>query len=64
MLAACLSYIWVVLLGEYALYKGINEKFHRTDRCDLSAFQVGFRYIEYLLCNSLTLPKINLLEMR
>jgi len=38
MLVACLGYIWVVLLGEYALYKGINTIFHRTDRCDLSFF--------------------------
>ena len=63
MLAACLSYIWVVLLGEYAIYKRITTLFHRTDRCDLSAFQVGFRYIEYLLCNNLMLPKINFADL-
>ena len=63
MLAACLGYIWVVLLGEYALNKGLNRIFHRTDRCDLSFFQLGFRYIEYLLTHNLTLPKINFRAM-
>lgn len=58
-LAACLGYIWVVLLGEYALSKGINKTFHRTKRCDLSFLQIGFRYIEYLLNNNLPLPNIN-----
>jgi len=59
MLAACLGYIWVVLLGEYALYKGINTIFHRTDRCDLSFLQLGFRHIEYLLNNNMALPTID-----
>jgi hypothetical protein len=47
MVAACLAYIWVVLLGEYALNKGLNLIFHRTNRCDLSLLQLGFRCIEY-----------------
>ena len=62
-ITACIAYIWIVLLGQYALNKGINKIFHRTDRCDLSLLQIGFRYIEYLLNNNFTMPKINLLEL-
>ena len=62
-IAACIAYIWIVLLGQYALNKGINEMFHRTERCDLSLLQIGFRYIEYLLNNNLTMPKINFMEL-
>ena len=64
MLAACLAYIWVVLLAEYALNKGLNLIFHRTDRCDLSLLQLGFRYIEYCLNNNFTIPRITPLELR
>jgi len=64
MVAACIAYIWIVLLGKYALNKGLNKIFHRTDRCDLSLLQLGFRYIEHLINNNLTPPKINLLEVR
>ena len=60
MVAACLGYIWVVLLGKYALDKGINKIFHKTERCDLSLLQLGFRYLEYLINNDLSLPKIDL----
>ena len=56
MIAVCLDYIWVVLLGEYALNKGINRIFHRTDRCDLSFLQLGFRYIEHLINNNAKFP--------
>ncbi len=63
MVAACIGYLWVILLGGYALYKGINALFYRTNKCDLSLLQVGFRYIEYLLNNNSALPKINLGEI-
>ena len=58
-IVACLSYIWVVLLGNYALNQGLNKMFHRTERCDLSLLQLGFRYLEYLINNELRLPDIN-----
>jgi hypothetical protein len=63
MIAACIAYIWIVLLGQYALNKGLNAIFHRTDRCDLSLLQLGFRYIEYLLNNNFTTPQINFLRL-
>jgi len=63
MIAACIGYNWIVLLGKYALDKGLNVLFHRTDRCDLSLLQIGFRYIEYLLNNNLAMPRINFMEL-
>ena len=58
-ISACLGYIWVVLLGKYALEQGLNKIFHKTERCDLSFFQLGFRYLEFLISKDLSLPKIN-----
>ncbi len=60
MIAGCLAYIWVVLLGEYALMTGINKIFHRADRCDLSFLQLGFRYIEHLIDHNTRFPKLSL----
>lgn len=62
-MAACIGYVWIVLLGNYALNKGLNQIIHRTERCDLSLFQLGFRYIEYILNNDEKLPIINLMEL-
>jgi hypothetical protein len=49
MIAACLAYIWIVYLGSYAIEKNYLPLIHRTDRCDLSLFQLGLRLLEYLL---------------
>jgi len=49
MLAACLAYLWIVYLGVQALQKNFLPLIHRTDRCDLSLFQLGLRLLEHLL---------------
>jgi len=49
MIAACLAYIWIVYLGVQATQKHFLPLIHRTDRCDLSLFQLGLRLLEYLL---------------
>lgn len=49
MIATCLAYIWVVYLGVHASQKTYLPFIHRTDRCDLSLFQLGLRLLEYLL---------------
>ena len=49
MIAACLAYIWIVYLGVHAIQKNYLPFIHRTDRCDLSLFQLGLRLLEYLL---------------
>lgn len=49
MLAACLAYLWIVFLGVWSIQQKLHFVVHRTDRCDLSLFQLGLRILEYLL---------------
>lgn len=48
-MAAALAYLWMVYLGAEAIRGGWYRQFHRTDRIDLSLFQLGLRLLEYLL---------------
>jgi len=61
LIATSLAYLWTVYLGALALQKGWNKIIHRTDRCDLSLFQLGKRLLRYLLKEGKTLPKFCLL---
>ena len=56
MIAACLAYIWVVYLGVCVQKAGRVALIHRTDRCDLSLFQLGLRWLEYLLDHEEEIP--------
>ena len=56
MIAACLAYIWVVYLGSQAKKEGLVGLIHRTDRCDLSLFQLGLRLLDYLLDHDKPIP--------
>lgn len=49
MMAAALAYLWMIYLGVEAIRNRWYEQFHRTDRIDLSLFQLGMRLMEYLL---------------
>jgi hypothetical protein len=49
MLAACLAYLWIVYLGVQAFQQNLLSLVHRSDRCDLSLFQLGLRILEHLL---------------
>ena len=49
MMASCLAYIWIIFLGALAVKKGWHKRIHRTDRCDLSLFQLGLRLMDYRL---------------
>ena len=49
MLAASLAYLWMVYLGVEALQQGWYKQFHRSDRVDLSLFQLGLRLLEHML---------------
>lgn len=57
LIAVALAYIWTVYLGALALQKGWDKIIHRSDRCDLSLFQLGKRLLRYLLKEGKTLPK-------
>ena len=49
LLAASLAYLWMVYLGVEALHAGWYKQFHRSDRVDLSLFQLGVRLLEHML---------------
>jgi len=49
MIVASLAYIFIICFGVYAVRSGLAKVIHRTDRCDLSLCQLGFRLIDYLI---------------
>lgn len=50
LIPSCLAYVWMIYLGVQAKRdKNVMRMIHRTDRCDLSLFQIGLRFLEYLL---------------
>jgi len=56
LIAACLAYIWIVYLGALAVRDGWAKIIHRTDRCDLSLFQLGLNLLEHFLNEHLPIP--------
>ena len=56
MIAACLAYLWLIYLGAVAMRTHWRRVIHRTDRCDLSLFQLGIRLLEHFLNEALPLP--------
>ena len=56
MIAACLTYIWIVYLGVVAKRDKWVGIIHRTDRCDLSLFRLGLSLLEHFLDKELPIP--------
>ena len=56
LIAACLAYIWMIYLGVIAKRDQWVAIIHRTDRCDLSLFQLGLDLLEHFLNESLPIP--------
>lgn len=56
MIAACLAYIWIIYLGDRAKREGYHTIIHRSDRCDLGLFQLGLRFLDYLLDHDEPIP--------
>jgi len=56
MIAACLAYIWIVYLGNLSKKEGWDKIIHRTNRCDLSLFQLGLRLLDYFLNQEMEIP--------
>lgn len=59
--AVSLAYIWLVFLGKFALDTPWHKRIHRSDRCDLSLFQLGKRLLKLFLRENIALPDISLL---
>lgn len=56
MIATCLAYIWIIFLGIIAHRDDWTAIIHRTDRCDLSLFQLGLRLLDHFLNIDLPIP--------
>jgi hypothetical protein len=47
LIATSLAYLWVHAVAVFAQEQNWLAQFHRTDRCDLSLFQIGIRALRY-----------------
>lgn len=56
LIAAALAYLWIIFLGTLAHLEGWVALIHRTERCDLSLFQLGLRLLDYFLNQGLPIP--------
>ena len=54
--ATCLAYIWIVYLGSVCEAGWWRSIIHRRKRCDVSLFQLGLRFLEYLLNEEMPIP--------
>ncbi len=56
LMVACFASIWIIYLGALCEQDGWVSMIHRSDRCDLSLFQLGLRLLDYLLSEDYTIP--------
>ena len=56
LIAACLAYLWVIYLGALCEKDGWSRIIHRSERCDLSLFQLGLRILEHFLNEDFSIP--------
>ncbi len=49
LIAACLAYLWMIYLGVQAHLRHLVPLLHRSDRCDLSLFQLGLDVLHHFL---------------
>lgn len=63
LIAVSLAYVWVISLGVYALKMELNKVIHRTDRCDLSLFELGKRLLKRFSSNNIGFPPIDVLSI-
>jgi hypothetical protein len=47
LIATSLAYLWLHAVAVFAQEQDWVSQFHRTDRCDLSLFQIGLRALRY-----------------
>lgn len=55
-LAVALLYVWMISTGTRTIRDGLRHLVDRRDRRDLSIFQIGLRFIDRQLLNSLPFP--------
>lgn len=55
-LAVAFLYVWMISTGTHTIKNGLRFMVDRRDRRDLSIFQIGLRFIDRQLLNSLPFP--------
>jgi hypothetical protein len=55
LIATCLAYIWIIFLGIMAK-NGWVRIIYRTNRCDLSLFQLGLRLLDHFMNEGKRIP--------
>lgn len=56
LMAACLAYIWIIYLGQWAHQNGLRRLLDRADRNDLGLFQLGLKCLKYLIHRNKVIP--------
>ena len=56
LIATCLAYIWIIYLGVIAKRDDWVRIIHRTDRCDLSLFQLGLCLLDHFIDEHFLIP--------
>jgi hypothetical protein len=64
LIATSLAYLWVHAIAAFAQTHDWLSQFHRTDRCDLSLFQIGLRALRYAQREGKRVPVCFHLPMR
>lgn len=55
-LAVALLYVWMMITGSRVIKNSWRSQVDRSDRRDLSVFQIGLRFVERLITNARTVP--------
>jgi hypothetical protein len=53
-LAVAILYVWLISVGARTIHEGLRHLVDRTDRRDLSIFQIGLRFVQRRLTNALS----------
>ena len=53
-LAIAFLYVWLISVGSRTIHQGLRHLVDRTDRHDLSIFQIGMSFIQRRLTNALS----------
>ena len=63
LIAAAMAYLLIIYFGIYATVHDFHKTIHRTERCDLSMFKMGQRFIDHLLGQAIKFPGMVQLEL-
>ncbi len=58
LIAAAMAYLFLIYFGIYAKLHDFHKTIHRTERCDLSMFKLGQRFIDHLLGQAKDIPSM------